>query len=135
MEPSAPTSRLKSPINQNPMKRILFLLLICISAISALGQTPAPFGQYDVIFKVNNIYTTAHTDGNCPNYFRFFLEAPPSTIGLQDVWDVLTGIGTSPTSWTGTYTTRANIPPRMPLFFNVQEGRNWNAGTFGGGCT
>src|ERR1700743_1667034 len=130
MGPPAPISRSKSRINHDPMKRILLLLLSGMSAVHLLGQTP--YGQYDIIFNVDNIYTSANTDGNCPNYFRIHLLL---SSGYSDVWDVLSGIGSSPTSWSKKYTvpSTAGQAPTIPASMFIEAGRSWNHTI--GGCS
>jgi hypothetical protein len=112
------------------LKKILFLFLLSLPAIRLLAQTTAPYGQYDVIFNVNNIYTSANTDGNCPNYFQFFILEGSS---WTNVWSVENGLSGSKTSWSDKYplTHPAGQPPVMPGSMYVNSGRSWNH-TIGG---
>src|ERR1700744_1515627 len=93
---SVPMDPLKSPINHDPMKSILLLLLLSGLAVHLLAQTTPPYGQYDLNFNVINIFTGANTDGNCPNYFKFHVLLPS---GYSDLWDQESGLSKTPNSF------------------------------------
>ena len=105
------------------MKRILFLLLLSAPAVHVLGQTTAPYGQYDLIFNVINIFTDANTDGNCPNYFKFHVYLPT---GLATLWDQETGLGKTPASFSKDIPLPNNgQPPVMPANMYIEYGRSY----------
>ena len=93
-----------------------------------LAQT-MPMGQYNIIFNVGIWDPTGHNSGQCKNDFHIYL---PINGTYTSEWWVQSGLGSSETYYTDTYTTPAGQAPVIPATMYATGSRNYHR--LIGGC-